>query len=144
MNTGQSVEWKRYDASMESYDEIRDDIMNNARAVNMAPEQLLKLELGIEEIISNIISYTYDDGGYLWIKTSASKAYFQLDIADHGKPFNPLARDMRPTEGVPSTDQEEGGYGIFLVKKLFFGLEYRHEILFEKPANHFTMKLLLA
>ncbi len=45
---------------------------------------------------------------------------------------------------IPTDDQEEGGYGIFLVKKKFSSVVYRHEEMFDSMANHLIMELPLS
>ena len=59
-NEERTVGWKRYDAEMKFYENIRDDVMDGAEKAGISPKQLLKLELGLEEILVNIISYAYD------------------------------------------------------------------------------------
>ncbi len=137
-------EWLQYEATKEAYDHIRDDIIENAEEAGMTPRQQIKLELGLEEMLVNIISYAYDTTGSVWVRTSAEGETFRLELADHGKHFDPLEKDRRPTDGVPDIDQEEGGYGIFLVKKNFSFVGYEYEELFGKMANHLTMELPLS
>lgn len=133
--------WQSYPASNDVYSRIRDDILLAAEELGMTPRQQLRLELGVEEIVQNIISYAYEDGGPVWIRTSADKGMFWLEIVDYGKDFNPLAKDMRHSTGVPTIDQDEGGYGIFLVKNFFPSLDYTRELFAGRSANHLTMGL---
>ena len=133
--------WKRYDADMKWYEHIREDVLNAAEEAGVSPRQLLRLELGFEEILVNIISYAYDDPGFVWVKTSSEDGCFRIEFADHGKPFDPLERDRRPEKDMPLEEREPGGYGIFLVKQNFKSVEYKYEELFGKMANHLSMLL---
>ena len=137
-------DWRRYDAEKEVYDRIRDSIIEDAEAKGMTPRQQIKLELGLEEMLVNIISYAYDTTGYVWVRTSVKGDCFVLELVDHGVHFDPLEKDRRHSDGVPDIDQEEGGYGIFLVKKNFSFVGYEYEEMFGKMANHLTMELPLA
>lgn len=56
--------------------------------------------------------------------------------------LNKLAQKMKHGE-VPTDDQDEGGYGIFLVKKNFSSVVYRHEEMFDGMTNHLIMELPL-
>ena len=103
--------------------------------------QQLRLELGFEEVLVNIISYAYDDPGYVWLKTSEEGDCFRIEFADHGKPFDPLEKDCRPPDDLPLEKRKPGGYGIFLVKKNFKSVEYKYEELFGKMANHLSLLL---
>ena len=131
--------WKCYDARMECYEEICGAVMDAADEAGMSPRQALKLELGLEEIVVNIISYAYEDPGSVWVRTTAEGSCFRLEFADYGKPFDPLEKDRRPPEDTPLEEREPGGFGIFLVKKNFRAVEYKYEMFKAKMANHLTM-----
>ena len=141
MSCNKEVGWKRFDADMKWYERIREDVMAAAEEAGVSLRQQLKLELGFEEILVNIISYAYDDPGYVWVKTAEEGDRFRVEFADHGKPFDPLEKDRRPAEEISLEEREPGGYGIFLVKKNFKSVEYKHEELFGQMANHLTMLL---
>ena len=135
--------WRRYDAELEFYEHIKDDILQDAENAGISTKQEFKLELGIEEIAVNIINYAYKDPGYMFIKTESDGKCFRLEFVDHGVPFDPLAKTMAHGE-IPTEDQDEGGYGIFLVKKNFSSVVYRQEEFFGKTANHLIMELPLS
>ena len=136
-----SGNWQRYDADMKWYERIREDVLAAAEEAGVSPRQLLRLELGFEEILVNIISYAYDYPGFVWVKTADEGDCFRIEFADHGKPFDPLEKDCRPPDGIPLDKREPGGYGIFLVKKNFKLVEYRYEELLGQMANHLSMLL---
>ncbi len=145
MTEGKNSEgWRQYKAERDFYDLIRDNVIAAAEAAGMTPRQQIRLELGFEEILVNIISYAYETAGPVWVRTSDDGNIFRLEFADHGKHFDPLEKDRRHTDGIPTEDQEEGGYGIYLVKKHFSFVGYQYEELFGKMANHMTMELSLS
>ena len=137
-------EWREYPAIREMYDTMRDDIMASAQAVGISEIREIQLELGIEEMLINIIDYAYDDPGAVWIRAVREGELFRLDFADYGRPFNPLAEDMRHSEGLPVEEREEGGLGIHLVRKSFDRIEYAYEDFQEKKANILSLWLKLA
>ncbi len=141
MSYNRDESWKRYVADMNWYEHIREDVLSAAEDAGVSPRQLLRLELGFEEILVNIISYAYKDPGFVWVKVSDEGNCFRLEFADHGKPFDPLEKDRRPREDIPLEEREAGGYGIFLVKKNFKLVEYRYEELFGHMANHMSLVL---
>ncbi len=141
MSNNSEESWKRYAADMKWYEHIREDVLSAAENGGVSPRQLLRLELGFEEILVNIISYAYEVPGFVWVKVSDEGECFRLEFADHGKPFDPLAKDRRPREDVPLEERDPGGYGIFLVKKNFKLVEYRYEELFGHMANHISLVL---
>ena len=135
--------WKEYPALMEKYETMCGDIMAQAQAAGLSEADEVKLELGIEEVLVNIIDYAYDDPGCIWIRARREEAFFRLDFADYGRTFDPLAADMRHAEDVPLESREEGGFGIFLVKKNFDKVQYAYEDFRGKKANQLSLWLKL-
>ncbi len=135
--------WRRYGAEIAFYAHIKEDVLGDAEKAGISPKQSLRLQLGIEEIAVNIMSYAYDAPGWLWVRTASDGASFRVEFADHGRPFDPLAAPPKHGE-VPTAEQDEGGYGIFLVKKNFASVEYRYEEMFGHMANHLLMELPLS
>ena len=136
--------WREYPSTREMYDTMRDDIMANAQAAGISETREIQLELGIEEMLINIIYYAYNAPGTVWIRARREVELFRLDFADYGRPFNPLAEDMRHSEGLPVEEMEEGGLGIHLVRKNFDRIEYVYEDFQGKKANMLTLWLKLA
>ena len=136
--------WREYPAIREMYDTMRDDIMENAQSAGISETREIQLELGIEEMLINIIDYAYDEPGAVWIRARREGELFRLDFADYGRPFNPLAEDMRHSEGLPVEEREEGGLGIHLVRKSFDRIEYAYKDFQGKKANILTLWLKLA
>ncbi|SEH33018.1 ATP-binding protein [Selenomonas sp. KH1T6] len=137
------LEWREYPATREMYDNMRDDIMASAQVAGISETREIQLELGVEEMLINIIDYAYDDPGAVWIRTRREGELFRLDFADYGRPFNPLAEDMRHSEGLPVEEREEGGLGIHLVRKSFDRIEYAYEDFQGKKANILSLWLKL-
>lgn len=80
--------WHQYNAALDAYEKLRDDVLEDAREAGLSKKHLNKLELGIEEIAVNIISYAYEDSGFVWVRTSLEGGFFKLEFVDHGNPFN--------------------------------------------------------
>ncbi len=137
-------EWRRCDAERADRGPIRAGIIAAAEAAGMTPRQQIRPEPGHGETLVNIISGPYDSPGCVWVRTFADDTLSRLELADHGRHFHPLAGDRRPTDGVPSVDQKEGGCGGYPVRKNFSLVGCAYEELSGKMANHLTMKLLLS
>ena len=134
-------EWREDPATMEMYDAMRDDIMKDAQAAGVSETGEIKLELGIEEMLVNIIKYAYDDPGFVWIRTEKEGEFFRIDFADRGRRFNPLAGNGRGAYDNDDEDCEEGGLGIFLVRKNFDRMEYAYGDFRGKEANILSLWL---
>lgn len=136
---GQGSEWRRFPATMDEYENIRDFIMEEAEKAGLSAEEQMRLELGMEETVVNVIKYAYDIPGEIWLKVSKDGNEFTVDMADFGIPFNPLTKNAVPSPDIPLEEREPGGYGIMFMKKVFAKLAYSYEPIMGKDANHLRM-----
>jgi anti-sigma regulatory factor (Ser/Thr protein kinase) len=89
-----------------------------------------ELNLVLEEVLTNIISYGYEDASPHTIKIRAAREgeWISLAVEDDGRTFDPLvAVEKEPDLTASIEDRPIGGLGIFLVKKLMDELEYRRQ-----------------
>ena len=87
------------------------------------------LRLVLEELLTNIIKYGYDDRNRheIEIDMNPSGKGISVRIADDGHPFNPLT-EAHKTEIVDSLENQEiGGLGIHLVKQMARNLSYHRQ-----------------
>jgi len=86
------------------------------------------LNLGLEEVVTNIIKYGYDHPGTYGIEVTLTIRANEVTllIVDDGHAFDPIAHERKP---VPANveEREIGGLGIFLLKKQLDRMEYRRE-----------------
>ena len=99
-----------------------------ARRHQIEAQTLRNMDLALDEILTNIISYGYDEGGEhrIVIRLALEQGKWTVEVEDDGRPFNPL------TAPAPDTKQllEErpiGGLGIHLVRKNIDELDYRRQ-----------------
>lgn len=94
--------------------------------MELPPKCLFEINLGLDELFTNIISYGFDDGIEHQIKFSLAKDKETLvvQVEDDGKPFNPLeAAGLEVPQDLDSIDI--GGLGIHLVKKMMDEIDYQ-------------------
>jgi serine/threonine-protein kinase RsbW len=86
------------------------------------------LNLALEEILANIISYGYSDNREheIRVNLSVEPGKVRVDVEDDGQPFNPLEAPEADTT-KPLEERTIGGLGIHLVRKLMDGLEYKRQ-----------------
>jgi anti-sigma regulatory factor (Ser/Thr protein kinase) len=121
-------EWKDFPAQQDSYEEMLSYALACADEAGVPMKRQLKLQLGFEEAVVNVISYAYEpeEEGKVWLKVYADGNDLIIEIKDSGKPFNPLERED-PDVTLSVEERQIGGLGIFLVKKTMDGMEYRRE-----------------
>ena len=100
-----------------------------AKSIGFKKHCLMHIELILEEIIVNIISYAYENkknGNIILEGNAVGNNTLQLKIIDFGIPFNLLeAKD--PDIELPIEERDAGGLGIFLVKHLVNDIKYERK-----------------
>jgi anti-sigma regulatory factor (Ser/Thr protein kinase) len=99
------------------------------RRHRLAPKILHDINLAVEEILANIISYGYTDNREeheIKLGVSVQPGEVRVDVEDDGRPFNPLEAP-EPDTTKPLEERTLGGLGIYLVRKLMDGLEYQRQ-----------------
>ena len=89
-----------------------------------------KMQIGVaaEEIFVNIASYAYtQEHGKATVRVEISGEPVTLTITfmDHGRPFDPLARDD-PDVTLPAEQRRIGGLGIFITRKTMDDVNYEY------------------
>lgn len=81
--------------------------------------------LALEELITNIIKYGYDDreGHRIAIRLAVEGGRFCLEVIDDGHPFNPFDRPEPDTSG-PIEEREIGGLGIHFIRNMLEECRY--------------------
>jgi serine/threonine-protein kinase RsbW len=84
------------------------------------------INLALDEIITNIISYGYSDEIEHIIEVDLSKdnLWLTVTITDDAKEFNPLDQP-EPDVSKPLEEKQIGGLGIHLIRNLLDELDYK-------------------
>ena len=87
-----------------------------------------EMRLIAEEALTNVLKYAYPENepGGAKVTLSVDTKEVGLEIRDHGRPFDPLAKPP-PELDAPIEEREEGGLGIHLIKSLADGVAYVRE-----------------
>ena len=95
-------------------------------AWGMAPEIAYAVNLAIDELLTNTISYGYDDDEPHRIEVILRLEGKTLVVAivDDSAPFDPT-EVREPDVDAPMDEREVGGLGLLLVNRTMDGVEYR-------------------
>lgn len=103
------------------------------RRHGLAPKVAHTFNLAFDEVLTNVISYAYDDTGphtiavRLWLAHGVVGA----EVVDDGRAFDPLQQPP-PDLDAPVDERAVGGLGIFFVTEMMDTVAYRRE----NSANH--------
>ena len=118
-------------------DRVREAVTEFAGRHDVPAEPLFHLNLALEEVLTNVISYGYDDSGEheLIVRLGFQQGELWAEVEDDARPFNPLETPPVDVQ-MPLEERSIGGLGIHLVRSLMDELEYRRE----EGKNLFRMK----
>ena len=85
--------------------------------------------LAVDEALTNIIKYAYEVGSpqYFTVRLTFDPGTVCIEFEDRGKPFDPLNTTLSSYQGNLE-NQNLGGLGIFLIKKLMDRTEYHYRV----------------
>ncbi len=108
-------------------DRLRKVIAQFGHRQGLPDNVLNSVELALEEIVTNVISYGYDDQDEhsITVRLAFQEGMVLAEVEDDGRPFNPLDAP-EPKLDQPVEDRPIGGLGIHLVRNLMDALDYRH------------------
>ena len=103
---------------------------------NWPAQFIFRVNLVLEELGLNIMSYGYDEGLHEFEITLTSEAdVLRIEVTDDGRPFDPLNEAPEPDLDASVDDRQVGGLGIHLVRTMVDEMSYRRE----QDKNHLTL-----
>ncbi|NOU48215.1 MAG: ATP-binding protein [Bacteroidales bacterium] len=88
----------------------------------------MNINLVLEEVVSNVIFYAYNDKfkHEINIGLSLQNNLLTIVITDDGKPFDPTSNQL-PDINLKAEDRPVGGLGIFLISKIMTEVYYERK-----------------
>lgn len=116
-----------YKAEIEAIPIMLRDVNTSLEKAKVASKAIWAVSLAVEEIMSNIIYYGFEEcpseENKILLELNVSGEILKVSVADNAKSFNPLtAEDPDVNESL--TTRKPGGLGIFFVKSLMDSVEY--------------------
>lgn len=123
VNLDVTFELKNNLSELDTLEEKLDEFCSQLGLTNKC---LCEINLALEELFTNIISYGYNDEAEHWIKFSLSfkGGIIRMEIEDDGIPFNPIEA-KEPDIRCALEERKIGGLGIHLTKKIMDEMIHR-------------------
>ena len=117
-------------------DRLVDALAAFCETQGVPPRPAGHLELALHELVTNVISYAWEDGREhrLTVRVVLADGRLTAEIVDDGHPFDPLVRPD-PDIGAPLEERGIGGLGIHFVKRVVDSVAYRRD----GPFNRLTL-----
>lgn len=109
-------------------DRFNQTLTEFGRRHTLSDKVMHDLNLALEEILINVISYGYTDNREheIRVRLGMEPGEVQAEVEDDGQPFNPL-ESPEPDTAQSLQEKTIGGLGVHLVRKLMDGLEYQRQ-----------------
>ena len=105
---------------------VASEIDHYCEARDLEPQVAYAVNLSVDEILTNTISYGYDDDETHRIElvVRMEDGALVVVIADDSAAFDVTA-ETQPELDAPLSERDPGGLGLFLVHQMMDGVEYR-------------------
>lgn len=123
--------------NLSEIERLANTVMQFGKDNNFSDKSIFDINLALEEVVNNVISYAYKDKNehHITIHLELEGQELMLKVKDDGIPFNPLGvRELDINK--PLEERQPGGLGLFFVRNLTDELEYKRE----KNKNILIMK----
>lgn len=117
------------DNTLKNIDQVNDRFIVFARDKELPEKTVASIRMAFDELLTNIISYAYDDKDQhiIHIRVSLSSNSVLASITDDGIPFNPFHLEAPDTQS--SIDEREiGGLGIHLLREMLDQVSYQRKV----------------
>lgn len=107
---------------------VLDDVEARLEAQPVSAKRMYAVRLALDELVSNVISYGYDDQAehQIGLKIETGEP-FAVTITDDAKAFNPLEDAPAPVLEGPVEDRPIGGLGLHILKQMGMKMDYRRD-----------------
>ena len=112
-------------------------LVNLGGLAKLSDKSILRINICLDELFTNIVSYGFEDDLEHVIKFTArvEDNLLTIEIEDDGTPFNPLKK-IDPDFPANVESAKIGGLGILIIRKLIDSIGYERK----HGKNRLTMK----
>ena len=117
------------EANLDNLADVYAFLNNKLDQADVVPSARHHIDLAVEEIYTNIVKYAYPEepgkATVIW-HLQEPEGMLVLEFRDNGPAYNPWEKED-PDVTATVEDRAVGGLGVFMVKKMMDGVDYRYE-----------------
>jgi anti-sigma regulatory factor (Ser/Thr protein kinase) len=104
---------------------LQDQLEALARQLGLSPKALHEVQLALEEHLTNILNYAFEDHRehQISVRIQTAATELRVEVEDDGRPFDPLKHPV-PDMSQPLSARPIGGLGIHMMRKSMDRIEY--------------------
>ena len=124
-----SLQGKAFPVSLDSLNEMRDYVRKTAEGLPLSPKKIYKLKLAVDEIATNIISYSgLTEEHTILMEAEVRGQSLRIRLKDRGIPFDPRSKLHLAKESLtkPAEERKIGGLGIYLAVSSVDRFDYEY------------------
>ena len=114
------------DSKFENVRTLTDFVESSLEPLHPSPKAIMQIGVAIDELFSNVVRYSGSSNMKLILNVNEDVLTAKLTFIDEGVEYDPLKK-TDPDVSLSAEDREIGGLGIFLVKKIMDGVEYKRD-----------------
>ena len=120
-----SAESRVFLLNRQTFEDVINYIEERCRASGCGKNEIYHISVSSSEILANIDSYAYTDGGQVEIIICRRNNRMIISFKDEGKPFDPLS--VKPPDVTATlSERKPGGLGIFIVRNMMNDVRYEY------------------
>ena len=95
---------------------------------HLPPTVVFKLNLALDEVLTNVIEYGYEDGARheILVVLALTDGMMTAEVVDDGRPYDPT-RTPEPDLTLSLEERPIGGLGIYFARRMMDRVEYRRD-----------------
>lgn len=109
-------------------DQVAEAVEGFAREHGFTAPVCMAVSLSLHEHLTNVVTHGSEPGRQhaIQVHLAVANRQVEVEVRDDGRPFDPLSRPD-PDTSLPLDEKPVGGLGVFLLRRLMDGVDYRHE-----------------
>ncbi len=114
-------------SDMANLERVSDFVLDMARQSNFPAQTTDHVQMAVDEAVTNVMEHAYGNraDGKITIACRVTAHELQIEIRDHGEPFDPDSI-REPNIHSPLAERSIGGLGVFFMRKLMDRVEFSH------------------